>query len=86
MDYVPIFAYNSSGNLAFSNKTYIVDKPDINTMLKDLKIYDNDLLSTDIINRVLTNLYTIEQQMLDMITPIISNTKYQPYNNYTINI
>lgn len=86
VDYVPIFAYNSSGNLAFSNKTYIVNKPDINTMLKDLKIYDNDLLSTDIINRVLTNLYTIEQQMLDMITPIISNTKYQPYNNYTINI
>lgn len=86
MDYVPIFAYNSSGNLAFSNKTYIVNKPDVNAMLKDLKIYDNDLLSTDIINRVLTNLYTIEQQMLNMITPIISNTKYQPYNNYTINI
>lgn len=86
MDYIPTFAYNSSGNLAFNNKTYIVNKPDINIMLKDLKIYDNDLLSTDIINRVLTNLFAIEQQMLNAITPVIINTKYQPYNDYIINI
>ena len=86
MDYVPNFAYNSSGNLVYTNKTYIVNKPDINSLLKDLKIYNNDLLSTDIVNRVLTGLFTIEQQMLDMITPKVTNTKYQLFNDYIINI
>lgn len=86
VDYVPNFAYNSSGNLVYTNKTYIVNKPDINSLLKDLKIYNNDLLSTDIVNRVLTGLFTIEQQMLDMITPKVTNTKYQLFNDYIINI
>lgn len=86
VEYTPIFEYNSSQELVFNKLVCITEKININELINNLKIYDNDLLSTDIINRVLTCLYSVEEQLLSHITPQVNNLKYQIIQNQIINI
>lgn len=86
IEFTPVFEYNSSHELIFNKLVCITDKVTINNLIKDLKIYDNDLLSTDIINRILTSLYSIEEQLLSHIQPRVNNLKYQLPQSQIINI
>ena len=86
IEFTLVFEYNSSHELIFNKLVCITDKVTINNLIKDLKIYDNDLLSTEIINRTLTGLYSIEEQLLSHIQPQINNLKYQLLQSQIINI
>ena len=54
--------------------------------MKNIKIYDNDILSVDVINRVIRNLFDIEQKILNATKAEVLNSKYQKTQNMEISI
>lgn len=74
--YKPSYAYNDYKYLEYTHLNYNTNVIDINSMLDDLKIHDNDLLTIDIINRVLHKLYSIEQSLIDNMQLTVTNKKY----------
>lgn len=86
ISYKPSYYYNADNELVFDQLRYIVDKPNFNDKIKDMRIYDNDILSVDVINRVLTNLFDIEQQILNSTQIEVTNADYQKTQNTIIKL
>lgn len=86
VEYSPTYNINSNGDATFAHLKHITHNININSVLKNIKIYDNDLLTTDIINRVITHLFDIEQQVLNNITAVNNNTRFSKTNTFTIEI
>ena len=85
--YRPLYNFNSLGELIFDSLIYITDKPTFSEQeIKNLKIYDNDILSVDVINRVLTTIYNFQQKLLDSTQALINNSDYLLLQNVTIEI
>ena len=89
LKYKPIYEYNSSGEKIFlhlQDNSHEISNIINENHLKNIKIYDNDILSVDVINRVIKNLYDIEQQLLNATKADILNSKYQKTQNMEIEI
>ena len=76
-DVITVFLY-------FNGLQYVTNKIDLEPLIKNCKIYNNDILTTDVVNRVLKTLFIIEQSILDITKPYILNTKYQKTQTLTI--
>lgn len=87
IEYTPIYEYNSLGEKIYMNLKNVDNKyviPD--EYLKNIKIYDNDILSVDVINRTLTYLFKIEQDILNVTKPKLANSQYNITQNVGIEI
>lgn len=82
--YKPTYMYNSAGLLIFNQLEYNIKEIDLVSQLDNLKIHNNDILTTDVINRVLTHLINIEQNILNSIKMSITNTTSTKYDNLII--
>lgn len=81
--YQPTYQFN--GNILYYNGLqYVTNKIDLEPLIKNCKIYNNDILTTDVINRVLKTLFIIEQSILDITKPYILNTRYQKTQTLTV--
>ena len=89
LKYKPIYEYNSSGEMIYLRSDEITEelsKIITDNHLKNIKIYDNDILSVDVINRMIKNLFDIEQKILNATKAEVLNSKYQKTQNMEISI